>query len=107
MEVLSWVLAEREASPDYKSAVLRKGFRNFGAAGVFEQDDMEIWASATQASDNKIAQQLPFSFQTALPFLDAPATDHKWPGRAFRPPDTEVAQLEFMRRWDQLMMSNA
>ncbi len=107
MEVLSWVLAEREASPDYKSAVLRKGFRNFGAAGVFEQDDMEIWASATQASDNKIAQQLPFIFQTALPFLDAPATDHKWPGRAFRPPDTEVAQLEFMRRWDQLMMSNA
>jgi PAH dioxygenase large subunit len=106
MEVLSWVLAEREASREYKHAVLTKGFRNFGAAGVFEQDDMEIWASATQASNNPIAQQYPYSFHTALPYLRRPATDHKGPGRAFRPPESEVAQLEFMRRWDQMMATN-
>ena len=34
-EVLSWILAEAEATPDYKEAVLKNGFRNFGAAGVF------------------------------------------------------------------------
>jgi hypothetical protein len=106
MEVLSWVLAEREAPADYKDRVLKYGFHNFGAAGVFEQDDMELWASATEASNNPIARQFPYSFQTCLPYLDKPAADHKWPGRAYRPANTEVAQFEFMRRWDAVMTSN-
>ena len=36
MEVLSWVFAEKEADQGYKDRVLRNGFHNFGAAGVFE-----------------------------------------------------------------------
>ena len=56
--------------------------------------------------DNPIARHYPYSFQTSLRYLDAPAVDHKWPGRAYRPSDTEVAQFEFMRRWDTLMQSN-
>ena len=103
MEILSWVLAEKEAAAAYKEEVLRKGFHNFGAAGVFEQDDLELWASATSASNNAIAKQFPYSFHTALPYINVPDEDHKWPGRAFRPADTEVAQLEFMRQWDRCM----
>jgi PAH dioxygenase large subunit len=103
MEILSWVLAEKEAPAEYKVTVLRNGFHNFGAAGVFEQDDMELWASATYASNNTIAKQFPYSFHTALPYINAPEKDHKWPGRAFKPADTEVAQLEFMRQWDRCM----
>ncbi len=103
MEVLSWVLAEKEATADYKADVLRKGFHNFGAAGVFEQDDLELWASATYASDNSIAKKFPYSFHTALPHLHSPEADHKWPGRAFKPANTEVAQLEFMRHWQACM----
>jgi phenylpropionate dioxygenase-like ring-hydroxylating dioxygenase large terminal subunit len=106
MEILSWVLAEREATPEYKATVLRNGFHNFGAAGVFEQDDLELWASATFASNNPVARRLPYSFQTALPYINSPEKDHKWPGRAFKPADTEVAQLEFMRQWDRWMKSN-
>jgi PAH dioxygenase large subunit len=106
MEILSWILAEKEASEDYKSTVLRNGFHNFGAAGVFEQDDLELWASATSASNNPIARQYPYSFHTALPYIEAPEKDHKWPGRAFKPADTEVAQLEFMRQWDRTMKAN-
>lgn len=106
MEVLSWVFAEKEASAGYKERVLKNGFHNFGAAGVFEQDDMELWASATLASDNPIARRYPYSFQTALRYLGKPEADHKWPGRAHRPTITELAQFEFMRRWDALMQSN-
>jgi phenylpropionate dioxygenase-like ring-hydroxylating dioxygenase large terminal subunit len=106
MEILSWVLAEKEASQDYKDTVLRNGFHNFGAAGVFEQDDLELWASATHASNNEISKQYPYSFHTALPYINSPEKDHKWPGRAFKPADTEVAQLEFMRQWDRRMKSN-
>jgi hypothetical protein len=103
MEILSWILAEREASPDYKARVLRKGFHNFGAAGVFEQDDLELWTSATEAGHNAVALAVPYSFHTALPSLAAPESSNKWPGRLYRPADTEAAQFEFMRYWDELM----
>ena len=103
MEILSWVLAEKEASQEYKDTVLRNGFHNFGAAGVFEQDDLELWASATYASNNEISKKYPYSFHTALPYINNPEKDHKWPGRAYKPADTEVAQLEFMRQWDRRM----
>lgn len=107
MEVVSWVFAEREAPDDYKRHVLREGFHNFGAAGVFEQDDMELWTSATAASANPIAARFPYSFHTALPYLDTPIADYEWPGRAYRPPNTEVAQFEFMCHWDRMMRPNA
>ena len=107
MEVLSWVFAEREASDDYKRALLKKGIHNFGAAGVFEQDDLELWESATLSSRSRIARQHPFSFLTALPFLDKPLPDYDGPGRAFRPSSAEVIQLEFMRHWERLMMAGA
>ena len=106
MEILSWVLAECEATDEYKAAALKAGFHNFGAAGVFEQDDLELWISATNASNNRIARKFPYNFQTALPFMDTPVADYKWPGRAYRPADTEVAQFWFMQRWDELMTSN-
>ena len=103
VEVLSWVLAEREASAEYRDRALKHGFHNFGAAGVFEQDDLELWASATQASDNPIAQRFPYSFHSSLPFDDAPIENAKGPGRVYRPSNTEVAQLAFMRHWDAAM----
>jgi PAH dioxygenase large subunit len=106
MEILSWVLAEKEASEAYKANVLNSGFHNFGIAGVFEQDDIELWASATQAADNSIAQQYPYSFHTGLPLLNSPIPDYEGPGRAFRPVLAEVIQFEFMRHWDRVMTAN-
>ena len=107
MEVLSWVFAEREASAAYKENVLKLGYRNFGAAGVFEQDDMELWASGATASNNPIAKQFPWGFQTALRYLPKPESSNKIPGRIYRPADTEAAQFEFMQYWDQMMRANA
>ncbi len=103
MEILSWVLVEDEASAGCKERVLNHGFHNFGAAGVFEQDDLEIWASATEASDNRIAAQFPYSFHTGV--ARQPLPDHRWPGRAYKPVATEVAQLAFLRHWDERMTS--
>jgi PAH dioxygenase large subunit len=105
-EIMSWVLAEREASPEYKASLLKNGIGNFGIAGVFEQDDLELWAAAASASDNPIAACHPFSFHTALPRIDKPMADHPGPGRAFQPVVAEVIQFEFMRHWDNLLASN-
>jgi phenylpropionate dioxygenase-like ring-hydroxylating dioxygenase large terminal subunit len=105
MEVLSWVLAEREAASSYKQTLLKRGMHNFGAAGMFEQDDLLLWESATSASLSRIAQSAPYSFHTALPYLNSPLTDYEGPGRAYRPSTSEVVQLEFMRHWESLMPS--
>jgi PAH dioxygenase large subunit len=107
MEILSWVLAEREASAEYKERALKVGFRNFGIAGVFEQDDLELWASATTASNNPISKQYPYSFHTALPTLDHPLEGYKGPGRVYQPIQSEIAQFEFMRHWEHMMRNNA
>jgi hypothetical protein len=106
MEVLSWVLVEREASPEYKARMLKNGSHNFGVSGVFEQDDVELWEAATAASDNTIARQFPYSFHTATPYREKPLADYKGPGRAYRPSASEVIQFEFMRHWNGLMTSN-
>jgi phenylpropionate dioxygenase-like ring-hydroxylating dioxygenase large terminal subunit len=103
MEIWSWVLAEREAPDDYKDLARNIGPRIFGIAGVFEQDDVTIWDSLTEASANRIAQQYPFRFQMALPPLENPLTDYPGPGRAYRPAITETVQFEFMRHWDRIM----
>src|SRR6185312_11930027 len=92
-EILSWVLAEREATPEYKAFVLQNGVDNFGISGVFEQDDLELWASATSASDNVIARQFPFSFHTALPVANKPLANHHAPGRAYQPVLSEIIQF--------------
>jgi hypothetical protein len=83
--------------------VLRNGFHNFGAAGVFEQDDLELWASATAASNNPISKRFPYSFHTALRYMNSPEKDNHLPGRVFKPTEVEVAQFEFMRQWLQCM----
>jgi PAH dioxygenase large subunit len=106
MEVLSWVLVEREAPPYYKERLLKNGSHNFGVSGVFEQDDLELWEAATAASDNTIARQFPYSFHTAIPYLDKPLPDYNGPGRAFHPSVTEVIQFEFLRHWNRIMISN-
>jgi PAH dioxygenase large subunit len=101
MEILSWALAEREADADYKRLALSEGVRNFGAAGVFEQDDLSIWVSATAASRNPVAAEYPYSFTSALPFMNKPEKHYPGPGRVFKPIQAEVIQLEFMRHWQR------
>jgi phenylpropionate dioxygenase-like ring-hydroxylating dioxygenase large terminal subunit len=101
-EVFSWTLAEREASDAYKADVLRHGLHELGAAGVFEQDDVELWSSATFASNNPIARRLTYSFETAVPY-GQPLPNFPWPGTAYRPIDTEVVQLKFLAHWNRML----
>jgi PAH dioxygenase large subunit len=102
-EVWNWTLAEREASTAYKADALRHGLHELGGAGVFEQDDVEMWNSANFASDNPVGRKLDYSFQTALPYADTPVPDFKWPGTAYRPIDTEVAQLKYLAHWNRML----
>jgi phenylpropionate dioxygenase-like ring-hydroxylating dioxygenase large terminal subunit len=99
MEILSWILAERELSSEHKAMLVAKGIHNFGVAGVFEQDDVALWQSGTFGSRSAMSNPYPYSFLSALPFRDNPIPDFFGPGRAYAQTLTEISQLEFMNTW--------
>jgi hypothetical protein len=103
MEIVSWCLVDRESSQAYRDRSLADGLRNFGVAGLFEQEDVELWASIGQASASPFAQAHPFNFRTALPILHSPVTDFAGPGDAYRPLLSEVTQFRFLQHWNQMM----
>ena len=105
MEVLSWVLAEREADDGYKQRALRHGFHNFGAAGgvrAGRPGDLGLGDPGERQPDRAtLPLQLPFE-----PSLRrSPCEQGRWPGTTYRPSNTEVAQFAFMRRWQAAMGS--
>jgi phenylpropionate dioxygenase-like ring-hydroxylating dioxygenase large terminal subunit len=48
MEILSWTIAERDATPEHKRLIQETTAQNLGAAGVIEQDDSEMWVIIQQ-----------------------------------------------------------
>lgn len=103
LEINSWVMAEREASRDYKEESLKNGVRAFGVAGTFEQDDVELWSGICVGSRGRNARQYPFNFQTALPSLHTPLQDFAGPGEAYLPFTAEVTQFKWLMHWSKLM----
>jgi PAH dioxygenase large subunit len=98
-KIWSWSLADKETPAAFKERSLNDGVRNFGLAGVFEQEDVELWSGIGEGSRNPVARQYPFSFQTALPMLDSPVPDYPGPCPAYRPWVAEITQFKFMQHW--------
>ncbi len=103
MEIWSWCLIEREASDAYLHRSLTDGVRNFGIAGLFEQEDVVLWAAIEQGGAASMAREYPLSFMTALPVLATPVQDFAGPGVAYRPLMSEVTQFKFLQHWNDEM----
>ena len=82
---------------------LTDGIRNFGVAGLFEQEDVELWASIGPTSANSFAKALPFNFASALPALRSTVSDFPGPGAVYRPLLSEVTQFSFLMHWNRMM----
>jgi nitrite reductase/ring-hydroxylating ferredoxin subunit len=106
MEIISWCLIDREASAAYRERSLADGLRNFGVSGLFEQEDVELWATIADSSRSALAQKHPFSFMTAVPAMSTPVPDFFGPGQAYRPVLTEVTQFKFLQHWNHMMAGN-
>jgi phenylpropionate dioxygenase-like ring-hydroxylating dioxygenase large terminal subunit len=85
-EVLSWFVVDKEAPDWYKAASNKAYVMCFGSSGMFEQDDVENWASITQMARGRMAERLKLHSRMGLKRdgsnvsepIDWPA-----PGRAF------------------------
>ena len=100
-EVWRWYLVDKGA-PDYVRDWLRRYYMRYsGPGGMTEQDDMENWNYATQASQGVIARRYPYNYQQGLgketpSELDQAVHSHQ-------PIAGEVNARAFYRRWAEFV----
>jgi phenylpropionate dioxygenase-like ring-hydroxylating dioxygenase large terminal subunit len=76
LEVLSWTLVERSASPELRGLTRRSTLQSFGSSGTIEQDDAEAWPSLTRVSRGVMGRQNWMRY----PAAHEPSKPEGWPG---------------------------
>lgn len=76
-EICSWFLVEKDAPQEFKEASYRVYMRNFGPAGSFEQDDLEVWCRANQTAKGQMGRNL---FQNISLGMTREEADPNFPG---------------------------
>lgn len=102
--VTSWLLVERNAPEVWKNLVRRAHLLTFGASGMLEQDDTEIWEAITQNAVTLQAQSDPWYLDYTMGLTGKPLEDFAGPGTPFAGKFTEVSARGFYRRWVADMM---
>jgi hypothetical protein len=67
-EAWRWFLVDQDAPDDVKDVLRHYYMRYSGPAGMTEQDDMENWNYASEASKGVIARRYPYNYEMALGF---------------------------------------
>jgi len=100
-EVWRWFVVDKSA-PDFVREWLRQYYMRYaGPGGMTEQDDMENWDYATQASTGVVARRFPYNYQQGLgreklsELPGAVHSDHAIAG--------EVNARAFYRRWAEFV----
>lgn len=65
-EVWRWYLIDKVAPPEVRDLMRHFYMRYQGPGGMTEQDDMENWQMATEASAGPIASRHPYNYQQSL-----------------------------------------
>ena len=103
MEVWRWFLVDADAPREVKDALRHYYMRYAGPCGMTEQDDVENWTSASEASAETIARRYPFNYQMAM------GIDDHHPGipGVLAEGITEQNQRGFYRRWLDFMQARS
>jgi phenylpropionate dioxygenase-like ring-hydroxylating dioxygenase large terminal subunit len=100
-ELWSWVMVPKEAPKWWRDASRITFVRSHGAAGTFDQDDVEIWTNITAANRGPIAQRQTFNYELGR----QAELDPEWPGpgESFKADYNEANQRAFYRQWNRMM----
>jgi len=105
MEVWSWQLMDRNAPEPWKQASQACFQREFGMAGVFEQDDVENWAGISQGLRGPAARRLALQYRMGLDV--SPPTPWPGPGLAYvDPPLSELSERLFYGYWQKAILQD-
>jgi phthalate 3,4-dioxygenase subunit alpha len=101
-EVYSWFAVDREAPEAFKRDSYKAYLMCFGSSGMFEQDDVENWASITRMSRGQMGRRLNLNSRMGLDssgeMIARPLAD--WPGPGVAHVGFgEQNQRAILRRW--------
>lgn len=99
-EVWRWYLVDADAPPEVVDWLRRYYLRYSGPAGLVEQDDMENWDYASEASEGTIARRLPYNYQLGLGMTQPSALRGAVESEYFM---TEENARNYYRRWLELL----
>jgi hypothetical protein len=99
-----WVLVDADAPQEVKDRLRHHVMWYSGPQGMTEQDDMENWKYATDASRGTIARRYPYNYQMGMG-KSRPVETLK--DAVFTPFMSETNQLAYYRRWAELMEANS
>ena len=107
-EVWRWYLVDADAPAEVKDFLRHYYIRYSGPSGLTEQDDMENWNYAHEASRGTIARQYPYNYEMGLGRATRDFEDHglRLPGTIMDVPPgaaSENNQRGFYTRWRQFM----
>jgi phenylpropionate dioxygenase-like ring-hydroxylating dioxygenase large terminal subunit len=105
-EIYSWFVVDRLAPEWYKKDSYKAYLMCFGSSGMFEQDDVENWASITQVSKGQLAKSLRLNNRMGLSpeggTVVPPIPDWPAPGQAFVG-FGEYGQRALLERWAEML----
>jgi phenylpropionate dioxygenase-like ring-hydroxylating dioxygenase large terminal subunit len=100
-EVWRWYLVDKD-TPDYVREWLRHYYMRYaGPAGMTEQDDMENWDYATEASRGVVARRFPYNYQQGL--NEELPSDLEGAVHSHHAIAGEVNARAFYRRWTEFV----
>ena len=99
-EFWHFVLLDRDAPEEIKRAIRIGSQANNGAAGMFEQDDVDNWRQVTAASTSRLGRRHPQDLSMGLGHA-GPHPDY--PGLVSERYISENNQRLFYRRWEEFM----
>ena len=91
---------DADAPPEVVDWLRRYYLRYSGPAGLVEQDDMENWDYASEASEGTIARRLPYNYQLGLGMTQPSALRGAVESEYFM---TEENARNYYRRWLELL----
>ncbi len=97
MQMYSWCLVPKGASPEYKEEAYKAYTLAFGQAGTFEQDDFENWTNVTRQAGSSAVRDVEFPYLMGLG--GKALTDWPGPGHAVEPYVTDTGFRNLWSTW--------
>jgi hypothetical protein len=98
-------VVERDAPQVVKEAMRIGNASNNGAAGLFEQDDIDNWRSVTESAFSRTARKIGADLSLGVGHV-RPAHDD-YPGEISERYISENNQRRFYRRWEEFMNADS
>jgi phenylpropionate dioxygenase-like ring-hydroxylating dioxygenase large terminal subunit len=99
MEVWSWCFVEKDMPEELKETIRRSYLTQFGPAGIFEQDDSEVWSLITETALGRVSRRCSSNYQMGIGREKPHETMPGQVGAFF----SETGQRAFYRHWAKLM----